>query len=124
MLGREVHVACRACLIHFGASEHVAAHVRDALRPPDPSEGGPAVAEPEGPTMEATFLGSSLLGLRPRRLILVPSVSVWVWKRVGSSAELSTFLLLVSPLQCLGTPVECPWRAESEECAWTPSSRS
>ena len=32
------------------------------------------------------------------------SVSVWVWKRVGSSAELNTFLLLVSPLQCLGTP--------------------
>ena len=28
------------------------------------------------------------------------SVSVWVWKRVGSSAELNTFLLLVSPLQC------------------------
>ena len=34
------------------------------------------------------------------------SVSVWVWKRVGSSAELNTFLLLVSPLQCLGTPVD------------------
>ena len=33
------------------------------------------------------------------------SVSVWGWKRVGSSAELNTFLLLVSPLQCLGTPV-------------------
>ena len=42
---------------------------------PDPSEGGPAVAEPGGPTMEATFLGSSLLGLRPRRLILVPFLS-------------------------------------------------
>ena len=105
MLGREVHVACRACLIHFGASEHVAAHVRDALRPPDPSEGGPTVAGPGGPTMEATFLGTSLLGLRPRRLDF-GSVSVWVWKRVGSSTELNTFLLLVSPLQCLGTPVE------------------
>ena len=34
------------------------------------------------------------------------SVSVWVWKRLGSSAELNTFLLLVSPLQCLGTPVD------------------
>ena len=34
------------------------------------------------------------------------SVSVWVWKRLGSPAELNTFLLLVSPLQCLGTPVD------------------